>query len=241
MWLDVSQTSGPPLNEPTMIVSLSTGLAQYRTLYSQARETAEYMREKMKFERVATIRASGFVPEVLVREDGTVSLPECGIYSSKGKKDILLLAGDASPSEDQYEFAQTVLELAEGYGVKELFSVGARWAENPLSPDQSPEPKGFSTDAAGVENLKAHGVGIISDEPAPFFSSMVVAVAPEYGIRGYKVSVDHGEPWPHPRSVTSILEALSSLVGFEISVEPLKEEARRTVSSREPRDRGIYH
>ena len=241
MWFDFEEDGGYRPKNPSMIVSVSTSMPQYKALYSQARELADYLQKKMKFEKLGTVRTSAFPPEVLVRGDGVSTLPSCSFYVSKGKNDLILFAGDTSPMDEQYEFAHFLLEKAEEMGVKDLYSVGARWAENPLPPEAEPQTSGFSTDAVGVSNLKKHGVKILSEEPAPFFSSMVVAMANDHGIRGYKLSVDHGEPSPHPRSVAKLLEVLGPMAGFEIDTTELKSKASPSTTPRQSANNNIYH
>jgi len=227
MWLDFQKIKNPELKEPVMIVAVSTSMPQYRMLYSQGRQLGDYMLKKMKFERIATIRSSAFPPEVIVRESGISTLPECNFSLNSDGRDLVLFTGDASPIESQYDFAKILLDYAKDLGIKELYSVGTRWAESPLSPDAEPEPKGFSTDKVGVAKLKKNGVKLIAEEPAPFFASLVVGMAREFGIRGYKLSVDHGEPSPHPRSVARLLGLLSTMIGFHVELninEPLKQD-----------------
>lgn len=240
MWLDFEKVKTPTLKNPTMVVAASTSLQQYRAMYSQARELADYMLRNMKFERIATIRASAFPPEVIVRDGGISTLPECHFHLNRGEGDLILFTGDASPMDGQYEFATTLLDYAEELGVKELYSVGARWAENPLPPNAEPEPNGFSTDRVGVARLKKNGVKIITEEPAPFFASMVIGMARERGIRGYKLSVDHGEPSPHSRSVARLLGVLSAMAGFQVQLEEPKGRPESSSPPRQIRDNAIY-
>lgn len=241
MWIRLDENGSRKPRNPALIVAVSTSMPQYRTLYSQARELGDYLLRKMEFEKIATVHSSAFPPEVLVREDGVSTLPECSFYLSKGRRDIVLFAGDTSPMDDQYEFAQFLLGRAEGMGVKELYSIGARWAENPTPPEATPQASGFSTDRVGVARLKKLGVKILSEEPAPFFASMVVAMAKDYGVRGYKLSVDHGEPMPHVRSVTRLLEILRDLAGFDIDLAELKDKAPPTLPPRQGGNGTIYH
>jgi proteasome assembly chaperone (PAC2) family protein len=239
MWLNIERFKEPRLEAPTLVVAVSTSMPQYRALYSQARELGEYMLKKMEFERIATLHSSAFPPEVIVREEGISTLPACHFYFGKGKNNLILFTGDTSPLDDQYEFAHVLLDYARDLGVKELFSVGARWADNPLSPEADPEPVGFATDKAGVEKLKKHGVKVLGEEPAPFFASMIVGMAKDYGMRGYKLSVDHGEPSPHVKSVAKLLDILSKMAGFEVQLEDLKGQAR-TPQKKQVGDSGIY-
>lgn len=240
LWLSFAKFKDVKPKNPTLIVAVSTSLPQYKALYSQARELGAYMLEKMKFEKIATIHSSAFPPEVIVREGGPSSLPSCHFYIVRGATDLLLFAGDTSPMEEQYEFAQALLSYAQALGVKGLYSVGARWTENPLPPEQDPQVMGFATEKSAVARLKRHGVKISQDEPAPFFASMIVAMAKEYGIKGYKLSVDHGEPSPHPRSVARMLGILSALAGFEIPLDDLKARAKTPSLPRNIGDSTIY-
>jgi proteasome assembly chaperone (PAC2) family protein len=226
MWLDFEKAGRRTFNKPTLVVAVSTSIPQYTEMYSQAKELADYMMGKMKFQRVASIYSSSLPPEVLIREGGVSALPSCSFYLSRGEKDLVLFSGDASPMDDQYEFAQLVLGYAKEIGVRELYSIGTRWAENPAHPESEPVPNGFATDAAGVTRLKKHGVRIIAEEAAPFFASLVVGMASEYGIRGYKLSVDHGEPRPHTRSVAKLLGVLSTMAGFEVAIDELPSSAK---------------
>ncbi|MDG6900787.1 MAG: PAC2 family protein [Nitrososphaerota archaeon] len=241
MWLDFEGGSDAKFKASSMIVAVSTSMPQYKALYSQAKELAGYLLKKMEFKKIGTVRASVFPPEVIVRGDGLSSLPECGFYRSQGKHDIVLFAGDTSPMDDQYDFAQFLLGKAQGMGVKELYSVGARWAENPVAPEAEPQACGFATDSLGVAKLKKHGVRILGEEPAPFFASMVVAMAKEAGIRGYKLSVDHGEPSPHVRSVAKLLDILGGMAGFEVDLSELRSKATSSAPPRLGGAGSIYH
>jgi len=223
-----------------MLVAVSTSMQQYRAMYSQARELGDYMLRNMKFERIATIRSSAFPPEVIVRDGGVSTLPECHFHLNKGERDIVLFTGDTSPMDGQYDFAMTLLDYAKEIGVKELYSVGARWTENPTSPDAEPEPNGFSTDRVGVVKLRKNGVRVVAEETAPFFASMIVGMAKEHGIRGYKLSVDHGEPSPHPRSVARLLGVLSVMADFHVRLEVQKTSSKLLPPPRDASDSTIY-
>ncbi len=240
MWMSF-ETLGPMrFRNPSLIVAVSTSIPQYRALYSQARELAKHMMKSMKFDEVAVLHSSAFAPEVIVRDDGTSVLPSCRFYVHRGKKDILLFAGDASPMDDQHLFASTLLEFAKKVGVDELYSVGARWSETPQPQFQEPEVNGFATDKEGVRKLKRHGVKVIEAEPAPFFASMVVGMAKDYGIKGYKISVDHGEPAPHTRSVIRMLEALSAMMDFGVELDDLRSQIKAPPQERPPGTGAIY-
>jgi len=222
LWVRIESTQKPDTHGGALLTSLSTSVQQYRALYSQGRELAKYLMDHVKLDKIATIYSSSFAPEVLVRDGGISSLPACHLYSYRGKRDFLLLAGDSSPMDDQYPFTRLILDYAKECNVNEVYSIGARWTENPVSEFQEPELNGFATDSAGVSELEKMGVKPIKGEPAPFFSSLIVSMAPDWGMRGFKLSVDHGEPSPHPRTTLKMLGLLSARLGFEVNLEDLK-------------------
>ncbi len=240
MWQKLEIHRDGVLTKPVLLVSVSTSIPQYRPLYSHARELATYMLNRMKFEPIASLYSSALPPEVEIREDGTVSLAGNHFYLNRGVRDIVLFAGDSSPFDDQYEFTDAVLSFARRLGVREMYSIGTRWTEAPLTPSQAPELMGFATDAEGVKELKSNGVKLIKDEPAPFFASMVVGLAKGYGMRGYKVSVNHGEPTPHARSVAKMLGVLSKMIGFEIDLVGLRPPDTLPPSP-QPGGSDVYH
>jgi proteasome assembly chaperone (PAC2) family protein len=224
MWERVEVIEEPRLREPMLLVSLSTSLPQYRALYSHGRELADFMLSKMDFHKFATIYSSALSPSVTISGEGTSRLVSDSFYSYSGERDIVLLAGDSSPSEEQYEFSSSVLRIAKRLGAREVFSVGARWAEQ-ASLASDPEVLGFSTDVEGVKMLRSEGVTILADEPAPYFSSLVVGMATRFGMRGHKIVVNHGEPMPHPRSVAKMLTLLSRILKFDVDTSELLAKA----------------
>lgn len=230
MWEKIElEEEQPKMSDPALVIALSTPMPQYRVLYSQGRELGKFMLKKMGFRRFATVYSSALPPAVIISEDGTARLTCDSFYHLSGRRDVILLAGDASPVEDQYGFSRSILTFARRLGVKELFSVGARWTEAVQPASVDPAVLGFSTHSEGVERLKAHGATIVRDEPAPYFASLVVGLSERSGIRGYKLEVNHGEPIPHPRSLARILETLGGMLEFEVDTSELREKAKAMV------------
>jgi proteasome assembly chaperone (PAC2) family protein len=241
LWERFEAKPGLKFKDPVMIVSISTSIPQYKALYSQGRELASFLLKKLKFEEVGTIHSSALAPEVITREDGTVTLPSCTIYVHRGKRDLLLVAGDSSPMDGQYEFCESLLGFAKRAGVRELVSIGARWSEAPLSPVDAPELLGFGTDKAAVDELKKRGVKVIANEAAPFFASVIVGLAGAQGIRGYKLSVDHGEPSPHPIGIGKMLRVLSEMFDFEVDLSDLRVKQEKAAPPPRSDPTSIYH
>lgn len=227
MWERLEVDEMPAKGDSVFLVALSTMAPQYTPLYSHARETARFLLKKMEFKRFATLYSSSLPAAIAIEEDGVARLQSNQFYVFEGKRRIIMLAGDGSPMDEQTEYAHSVLSFASQLGAKEVISIGARWSESPVPPGIDLQPVGFATDKAGVEELQQLGVGITKSEPGPFFPNLVVGMASDYGMRGLKVGVDHGEPLPHPRSVIQIVGVLSKMLSLDLDLKDLYREAKR--------------
>jgi proteasome assembly chaperone (PAC2) family protein len=214
-------------HNPLLVISLSTSNPQYVLLYSQARELGSYLLRKMKFEKIASLYSSSLPPAIQISDKGTLDLAGVEFYHRfNGKRDVILLVGHSSPMGDEYEFSDLILSFAQKLGIREVVSIGARWSEEPIPPLETPKVLGFSSDEDGVEELKALGVEIQKDESAYFFANTIVGLAKKYSMRGFKLSVNHGEPRPHPKSIISILSVLSRMMREEVDIGELQVSAQ---------------
>ena len=225
MWERFDVEEEPRLDDAILLVALSTMAPQYRAMYSHARELSKYLLGKMEFRKIATIYSSSLPPAISIADDGIARLNSNGFHLYEGKRPLVMVAGDGSPFDDQHQYAHSILSFSRGLGVRSMISVGARWSEAPIAPGSTPKVVGFSTDTEGVKELEARGVVVTKSEPGPFFPNLIVGMAAGYGMRGYKLGVDHGEPTPHPRSVIQILRVLQGMGGFEVETKELEERA----------------
>lgn len=248
MWEKLEVHEQLESEESVLLVTLSTMAPQYRELYSHGRELAKFLMKQVELNKFATLYSSSLPPEVAIGDDGISRLRSNEFYSHEGRRRILMLAGDGSPFDDQVEYAHIVLGFAQRLGAKEVISIGARWSESPIPAGTHLKPVGFATDSAGVKKLEALGVTITKSEPGPFFPNLVIGMAESYGMRGYKVGVDHGEPSPHPKSLIQIVGVLSKMLGLELDLKELVARAKELEKNRPqeglpqvPKERsGIY-
>jgi len=230
MWERLDVEEMPPAEDSTLLVSVSTMAPQYVPLYSHARELGRFLLAKAEFKRFATLYSSALPAAVAIEDDGIARLQSNQFYSHAAKTRVIMFAGDGSPFDHQIEYAHSILSFARELGTKRVVSVGARWTESPGAPSSEMRPVGFASDAKGTEELEALGVEVVKAEPGPFFPNLVVGMAEDYGMRGYKIGVDHGEPLPHPRSVAVILGVLSRMLGLDVDTRELVASAKEIES-----------
>ncbi len=226
MWerLEVEET--PAVEDSVLLVALSTMAPQYAPLYSHARELARFLLKKLQFKRFATLYSSSLPAAVTIEENGVARLHSNQFYLLQGRKRVIMLAGDGSPFDDQQEYAHSVLSFARQLGAKEVVSIGARWSDSPAPAAAGLRPVGYATDPEGVKELEGYGVTITKGEPGPFFPNLIVGMAVDYEMRGFKLGVDHGEPIPHPRSLIQIIGVLSKMLAVEVDTKALAARAR---------------
>ncbi|MAG38518.1 hypothetical protein CMO90_00340 [Candidatus Woesearchaeota archaeon] len=83
--------------------------------------------EELKAKKVLDFFSYSLPNSVFVNEDSLIELPKIELYHKKlDGKDFLFLTGDVQPMEEQssYEFTDKVLELVNGYGCKEIITLG---------------------------------------------------------------------------------------------------------------------
>jgi proteasome assembly chaperone (PAC2) family protein len=226
MWERLEVEEMPAVEDSVLVVALSTMVPQYQALYSHASELAKFLLKRLEFRKFASLYSSSLPPEVVIGDDGLSRLHSNEFYSYAGRRRVILLAGDGSPFDDQQQYVHSALSFARQLGTKEVISIGARWSDSPAPAGAPFKPVGFATDFAGVTELEGLGVTITKGEPGPFFPNLVVGMAEGYGMRGYKLGVDHGEPSPYPRSLIEIIGVLSNMLGLAVDLKELNVRAR---------------
>jgi len=215
------------LRNPVLVVSVSTSNPQFKLLYSQGRELGKYLLKKLDFRQIATLYSSAMSPEIRISRNGIAGMLSNSFHLYSGKsRDYILFAGHSSPVESEYEYGEVVLDYAKTLGVNEVISIGARWSQPVLSPLEAPKVLGFGTDETAVNTLKDAGVAILRSESAYYFANLVVPLAKIHGIRAYKLSVDHGEPTPHPKTLTALISVLSKMIDLEIDFSDLEAQSK---------------
>ena len=120
----IQELSKVELKEPILVQGLP-GLGYV------GKVAVDYFIEKLKPKKVAELYSSYLLfPDgnlgINISEDGTYSLPKYEFYSySEKDPNIIFLTGDAQPSvTGQYEVASTVLDFAQQFGAKMVFTMG---------------------------------------------------------------------------------------------------------------------
>ncbi|MBI1971886.1 MAG: proteasome assembly chaperone family protein [Candidatus Aenigmarchaeota archaeon] len=218
----------PKLNNPVMVEGLP-GIGNV------GRVAAGYLIDQTKAVKFAELHSSHFLPFVLVHDNSEVALLKNEFYYIKGKKkgvrDIIILIGDAQ-SLDQvghYEIAEKILDFVEGFGCKEIYTLGG------LGTGQleTQKPKVFGAvssqklkkklDGYGVDFSVASKVGTIVGA-----SGLLVGLGKLRGMDGVCLMGETaGFPIvTDPKSAESVLKVLMKILGLNIDLEALDERVK---------------
>ncbi|MBN2122253.1 proteasome assembly chaperone family protein [Candidatus Micrarchaeota archaeon] len=188
---------------------------------------AKYMIKKMGGTKVAEVYSPHFPHQVLMSKKGGLRLLKNSIYLLKGKvRDLLVVIGDvqAVSSVGQYEVAETILDYCSKKGVSLMITIG-----------------GYSTGKV-AENRRVFGSannkrlmadfrekGIIFGETRGSIvgvAGLLPGLAALRKMDGICIMGEtHGNYVDHT-SARNVIEKLSELLGFEISLDELDKEAK---------------
>jgi len=121
MWKLNYTTKKPVLKKPILIEGLP-GIGNVGKL------ALDFIIDETGARKIAEFQSNCFPHSVFVNEENLVELPAIEVFLKQrnGKNDLLLLAGDVQPLDEQscYQFSDTVLEMAKELGCREIITLG---------------------------------------------------------------------------------------------------------------------
>jgi hypothetical protein len=230
--IEVEVLAEPELTEPVFIEGLP-GVGHVGKL------AVEHLLEEFESRVVRRVYATEFPPQVTI-EDGVAELASAEIHAvtvpgtaTDGEDedgdgvDLLVLTGDhqAQTNAGHYRLTEAFLDLAEEFGVKQVFALGGVPTGELV---EEPSVLGAVSAAEHVEPLEEAGIEFRDDEPAGGVVGVSGLMLGLGGRRGFDVACLMGETSGYlvdPKSAQAVLVALEEILGFEVSFEALEERA----------------
>ncbi len=193
---------------------------------------ATYLKDKLGAKDLGEIDPAGFFdPAGVFIKDNLVdppTFPEGRFYFRRAGgevRDIIIFIGEAQPAIGSYEYAGLVLDVAQRFGAKRVYSLAAALTE--YHPDQ-PRVLGAASSPELLEELKEHDVVMAGDFFVAGLNGLLVGVAASRGMEGVCLlgeTVKFAAKMANPRSALSVLVVLARLLGVEIDLAELEEYA----------------
>ncbi|MFH1624266.1 MAG: PAC2 family protein [Pseudomonadota bacterium] len=220
----------PELRNPCMI-------AAWPGMGNVALKGATYLREKLKAEELGVINPSGFFQSnvVFIRNNliEEIKLPENKFYYKKNEgleNDILFFIGEAQPlSGKEYEFANIVLDVAERFKVKRVYTFAAFAID--IHYKEKPKVWGVATSNELLEELEKYSVLFMNDGHIGGMNGVILGVAKERGMEGVCLLGEmpyYATQIENPRSSQVVLEIFTKMLRIKIDMTELEILARYT-------------
>lgn len=224
-WKVSQEGKKPKLNSPIFIEGLP-GIGNVGKI------VVDFIIEKMGAKKLLDFSSYSFPHSVFVNDDNLVELPKIEVYykKMKGKKrDLLLLAGDIQPIDEEscYSFTDMILDICKEYKVKDIVTLGGIGLQSipkkPIIYCTGNDPKIISRYKKGTAlNSKLYGV-----------------VGPIVGVTGLLLGLSEkrkmpaiamlAETYGHPmylgiKGAREILKVLNKKANLGISLKDLDKE-----------------
>ena len=189
-----------------------------------------YLRDKLGAKDFAEIKPKGFFEPTGVSIEGSVAqmlqLPQNRFFYWKNRSsgnDIIIFLGEAQPSARVYLYASVILDLAERYRVKRLYTAAAAPAS--IHHRETPRVWAVANNKKLVSYLKSFDVALMESGPISGMNGLLLGVAAERSIEGicllgeipyYTVGI------PYPKSSQVVLEAMTQMLGIQIDMTELE-------------------
>jgi len=192
----------------------------------------EHLIDSIKAVKFAELYSKDFPPQVFINTDGTIKLVNNEFYYWKAKKrnqrDLLLLTGDYQglSSQGQYELVETILDLAESLGVKEMYTLGGYGLGHEL---QTPEVLCATTHKHLVKTMKKYGAVFKKNEPGGGIVGASGLLLGLGGLRDIQGTCFMGETPGYlvdPKSAKAVLKILVKILNVDINFSSLEKKAK---------------
>lgn len=215
----------PHLNNPILIEGLP-GIGNV------GKVAVDFMIDRMKAKKVMEIASYSFPHSVFVNEKNIVELPKVELFykkRGKGKRDILLLAGDIQPLDEEasYEFSHKVIDILKEFNGKELITLGGIGL-----PDVPEDPKVYCTGTSKKvidryrkgERINSNLFGVVG--PIVGVTGLLIGLAKDSNIDGVCLLA---ETYGHPlylgtKGSKEVLRILNKKLSLKLDIKSINKE-----------------
>jgi uncharacterized protein (TIGR00162 family) len=208
----------PSLRKPTLIAS-------WPGMGMLARMSADYLIQQLEAKQFAEIRSPS---NDIYFKDGVGELSQYRHhfhYWHGEEGDLIICSGEIQPQSlnDVHQLANHVLDVAEEFGVKRVYTIAA--LPNPR--DVKPRVFGVVNQLELKEFLKEKEVKLISgDGKITGLNGLLIGMAQQRGIEGVCLLCEiRYLDVPQPRSVQTVLSTLTKILGIRIDLSELERQA----------------
>jgi proteasome assembly chaperone (PAC2) family protein len=144
-----------------------------------------------------------------------------------GRRDLLVLLGEAQPPMGKHSFSQRLIEHASDLNVERVFTFAAMATQ--MRPEHNSRVFGAATDSEGLEELKRLELEVLQNGHIGGLNGLLLGAAAAAGLRGACLLGEMPHIFsqlPFPKASLGVLEAFAALARIDIDLTELEEQAR---------------
>ncbi|MCK6448148.1 MAG: PAC2 family protein [Planctomycetes bacterium] len=144
----------------------------------------------------------------------------------QGRRDLLVLVGEAQPAQNAFAYARALLDVAASFHVERVFTFAAM--ASPIQPGAEPRVLGATTSDEWITKLREAGVVPLQEGEIGGLNGVFLAAAHERGLDGVCLLGEFpffAANVPAPRASAAVLEAFARLAELELDVTELLDAA----------------
>jgi len=197
---------------------------------------ATYLKRKLDFRELGEIDASYFFDPIgIMVKDNVVEAPQFPqnkfyYCKNKGKKsDTILFIGEDQPASKTYELANCVLDVAQKFQVKRIYTCAA--ALTRIHHTEQPRVWGAATDHNVAQDLVRYDLVQRGNLQIAGLNGLLLGVAKERDIEGICLLGEvpmYATRVQNPMAALAIIQVLSKLLGIEVDTGELAQQASET-------------
>jgi proteasome assembly chaperone (PAC2) family protein len=215
----------PKLKSPVMLASWP-GIGDVSLI------VASYLRKKLDFKELGEIEPSYFFDAIgVVARDNIVEEPHFpqsrfSYWKNPGGSDIILFIGEDQPITKGYELANCVLDVAERFQVKRIYTCAA--ALSRIHHTEQPRVWGVVTSPHMTKELDKYELVQRGNLQIAGLNGLLLGVTKERGIEGIcllgEVPV-HATRIQNPVAALAVLQVLTKMLNIKVDIRELSQIA----------------
>jgi len=216
----------PKVKRPVM-------LAAWPGVSDVALEVAAYLIEKMKAIWIGDIQPSDFFTPVGIQVHRNVVqvpvFPKNNFYLIKTpprRSDIIIFAGEAQPDRNHYALARAVLDVAEHFKVKRVYTCAAAMVQHSVHKSRV---LAAATDSKLINSLKQYDITLVGDFQIRGLNGLLLGAARELGMEGICIlgeTPQYAAGIPNPIASYAVLEMLDKIFKLNLDLGDIGSDAQ---------------
>jgi len=221
----IKWSSRPKLKEPVLIAS-------WPGVSNVSLNVATYLLRKLRFRKLAVIRPVNFFEPIGVMVKNSLieapQFPRSEFYYWKNPEggDIILFIGEDQPASKTYELANLVIDVAEKYQAKRVYTCAA--ALTRMHHTEQSRVWGAATSPEMLEELRKRELVQSGALQISGLNGLLLGLAKERGIPGICLLGEvpsYASQVPNPMAALAIINVLTKILNIKIDTKELAQIA----------------